>query len=49
LGHFEAATNKDPGGDLGVKDAVNNEIMIFKYTILAKGDSATPVHQAFIR
>ncbi|EFP89843.2 uncharacterized protein PGTG_15799 [Puccinia graminis f. sp. tritici CRL 75-36-700-3] len=37
------------GGDLGVKDSVNNEILLFKYTILAKGDSATPANQEFIR
>jgi hypothetical protein len=35
------------GGDLGIKDSINNEIIIFKYEIAAKGDSATPAKQAF--
>jgi hypothetical protein len=35
------------GGDLGIKDLVNNEILLFKYSIQAKGADATPANHAF--
>ncbi|KAA1121789.1 hypothetical protein PGTUg99_029968 [Puccinia graminis f. sp. tritici] len=36
-------------GELGIKDSVNNEIMMFKYSIQAKGDNATPANNAFTK
>ncbi|KAA1077301.1 hypothetical protein PGT21_002490 [Puccinia graminis f. sp. tritici] len=37
------------GGDLGIKDSVNNEILLFKYSIQAKGAGATAANHAFTK
>jgi hypothetical protein len=36
-------------GELGIKDSVNNEILLFKYIVQAKGEDATAANNAFTR